>query len=114
MPALKKADGTVVCSRCDIATTSLKRMKGLLGRSGLDPDEGLLFPGTGSVHMFFMRFPIDVVFCDADLQVIDVARGLRPWRAAARRGAKNAIELAAGAAQGVQAGDRLALDSIDA
>jgi uncharacterized protein len=114
MPALKKADGTVVCARCDIATTSLKRMKGLLGRSGLNADEGLLFPGTGSVHMFFMRFPIDVVFCDADLQVVDVVRDLRPWRVAGRRGAKNAIELSAGAAQGIVAGDRLVLASIDA
>jgi uncharacterized membrane protein (UPF0127 family) len=114
MPTLRKADGTVVCLRCDVATTSLKRMKGLLGRSGLEPDEGLLFPRTGSVHMFFMRFPIDVVFCDADLQVVDVVRDLKPWRVAGRRGAKNAIELAAGAAQGVEAGDRLVLDSIDA
>ena len=113
MAALKKDDGSVVSARCDVATTSLKRMKGLLGKSGLDPDEGLLFPYTGSVHMFFMRFPIDVVFCDEDLQVLEVVRGLKPWRTARRRGAKTTIELAVGSADGVQPGDRLVLDSIE-
>jgi hypothetical protein len=85
-------------------------MRGLLGRAALDPDEGMLFRPAGSVHMFFMRFPIDAVFCDRELQVLDVVRGLRPWRTAGRRGAKVVIELAEGAAAGVEPGDRLVLE----
>jgi uncharacterized membrane protein (UPF0127 family) len=110
---LRKQDGTVVCERCETADSSLKRMKGLLGKSSLDADEGLLFPRTGSIHMLFMRFPIDAVFCDADLQVLDVRRGLAPWRFAAKRGAKVVIELADGAAAGVEVGDRLVLGTIE-
>ena len=105
---LLKEDGTVVCERCALATGPFTRMRGLLGRSSLAPDEGMLFRPTGSVHTFFMRFPIDVVFCDRELVVLDVVRELRPWRAAARRGAKVIVELAAGAAN-VAAGDRLVL-----
>jgi uncharacterized membrane protein (UPF0127 family) len=85
-------------------------MKGLLGRSSLDADEGMLFRPAGSIHMFFMRFPIDAVFCDRDLHVLDVERGLGPWKTAGRKGAKVVIELAEGAAAGIAPGDVLVLD----
>ena len=107
---LKKAGGEVVCERCELANTPLKRMRGLLGRSGLGDDEGMLFRPAGSIHMFFMRFPIDAVFCDRDLVVIDVARSLQPWQTAARRGSKVVIELAEGAAAELAPGDRLVLE----
>jgi uncharacterized protein len=110
---IKKSDGTLVCARCAVADTARARMKGLLGRSSLDPDEGILLTPGGSVHMFFMRFAIDAIFCDRDLNVIGVARNLRPWRIAARRGAKTVIELAAGAAADVDSGDRLVLGTIE-
>jgi uncharacterized membrane protein (UPF0127 family) len=64
--------------------------------------------------MWFMRFAIDVVFCDRDLVVIDVVRGLRPWKMASRRGAKVVIELAEGAAADVRPGDRLSIATIGA
>jgi uncharacterized membrane protein (UPF0127 family) len=111
---LLKDDGTVVCARCELATSPLARMRGLLGRASLGPGEGMLFRPAGSIHMFFMRFPIDAVFCDRELVVIDVARDLQPWRTASRRGAKVVIELASGAAAGVGPGDRLSLATIDA
>ena len=110
---LEKADGTVVCARCALATSPWPRMKGLLGRSGLDPDEGMLFRPAGSIHMFFMRFAIDAVFCDRDLKVIDVVSGLGPWKLAGRHGAKVVIELAEGAAAGLRAGDQLVLATIE-
>jgi uncharacterized membrane protein (UPF0127 family) len=54
-----------------------------------------------------MRFPIDVVFCDRDLRVVKVVRALRPWRTTGARGARVTIELAAGAAAGIQPGAQL-------
>lgn len=106
---LTKLDGTSVCASCHLAVHPWSRMRGLLGRASLAPGEGMLFRPTGSIHMFFMRFPIDAVFLDRELVVLDVVRGLRPWRTASRRGAKVVVELAAGAASTVQAGDRLSL-----
>ena len=108
---LKKADGTVVCARCEVAERPLKRMRGLLGRSSLGQDEGMLFRPAGSIHMFFMRFPIDAVFCDRDLRVVGVVSGLKPWRMAGRRGAKAVVELAAGSAAGIRPGDQLTLEA---
>jgi|SRR5579872_2266945 len=106
---LTKTDGSVVCARCALATNPFTRMRGLLGRASLAPDEGMLFRPTGSVHTAFMRFPIDVVFCNRELVVLGVERALAPWKAAGRRGAKVVVELAAGAADGVEPGDRLVL-----
>jgi uncharacterized membrane protein (UPF0127 family) len=59
--------------------------------------------------MFFMRFPIDAVFLDAENTVLRIAADLRPWRVAGCRGAKAVVELAAGecARVGLQPGDRL-------
>ncbi|HET8527417.1 MAG TPA: DUF192 domain-containing protein [Gaiellaceae bacterium] len=106
---LRTEDGRVVCARCALATTFWTRFRGLMGRASLAQDEGMLFRPGGSIHMFFMRFPIDAVFCDGELRVLKVARGLRPWRVAGARGAKVTIELAAGAAAGLREGERLAL-----
>ena len=109
MPELRTESGRVVCARCGVASNPWTRFAGLMGRASLSPDEGLLFPRTGSIHMFFMRFAIDAVFCDRDLRVVKVVRDLRPWRMAAARGAKTVIELPVGGADGIEAGDRLVL-----
>jgi uncharacterized membrane protein (UPF0127 family) len=102
----------MVCARCEIADTMSKRMRGLLSRDGLAPDEGMLFRPAGAIHTFLMRFPIDVLFCDKRLTVLKVVPELRPWRAAGARGARVTVELAAGAAAGVEPGDRLVLEVV--
>jgi uncharacterized membrane protein (UPF0127 family) len=73
-------------------------MRGLLGRSELARGEGILLRPAGSIHTFFMRFPIDAVFVGRDGTVVGVERDLKPWRTARRRGAKWVLELAAGEA----------------
>jgi uncharacterized membrane protein (UPF0127 family) len=106
---LTTSDGRLVCETCLIADRPFARMRGLLGRRSLRSGEGLLLRPAASVHTFFMRFAIDVVFLDRDLNVLSIARDLRPWRAAGRRGAHAALELPAGecARRGVEPGDRL-------
>lgn len=110
---LLKSNGTVVADRCHLAVSPWSRMRGLLGRASLAHGEAMLFRPAGSIHMFFMRFTIDAVFCDRDLVVLDVVPSLRPWRMASRRGAKVVIELAEGAAAGLAPGDHLALATIE-
>src|SRR5215469_10044941 len=105
------ADGAVLCERCEIPESSFGRMRGLLGRDGLEPGSGMLIDRAGSVHMFFMRFPIDVVFLDRDRTVVGIRHGLRPWRVAGARRAVAALELPVGAAAsaGVAKGDVLVI-----
>jgi uncharacterized membrane protein (UPF0127 family) len=95
---LAHEDGTPACQRCAVADRFWPRFRGLQLRPRLEADEGLLLRPCGSVHTFFMRFPIDVVFLDDDLRVLSVRPGVRPWRAAAHRGAKAVLELPEGAA----------------
>jgi uncharacterized membrane protein (UPF0127 family) len=104
-------DGGVVCDACLVADSPLTRLVGLLGRDGLADDEGLLLCGTSTIHTWFMRFPIDAVFLDRDLRVVDVVEDLGPWRWSGRRKAQNVLELAAGSAgeRGLRAGVQVSL-----
>jgi hypothetical protein len=112
---LRRPGGDLVCERCELADTVPTRMRGLLGRDGIDRGDGLLIKPTNSVHMFFMRFPIDVVFLDRELVVRKIVEALAPWRLAGCRGAKAALELPAGEAarRGVTLGERLVLEPVD-
>ncbi|MEX0985007.1 MAG: DUF192 domain-containing protein [Actinomycetota bacterium] len=76
--------------------TRRERARGLLGRDGLAPDEALLLRRCRSVHTFGMRFAIEVVLLDRDMQPFDVismkpGRVLRP-----RRRVSHVLEVAAG------------------
>jgi hypothetical protein len=103
--------GNVLCERAQLAATALTRMRGLLGRRSLPVGDGLLLSPTPSIHTLFMRFPIDAVFVDDDLQVVKLVNNLRPWRAAASTVASSVLELAPGqvAIRGLSVGDELAL-----
>jgi uncharacterized protein len=109
--SLKTVEGQVVCERCLVADSPWSRMRGLLGRRGLESGEGLLLRPAGSVHMFFMRFAIDVVFLSRDGEVLKIVSALQPWRTAGARRAKMALELGAGEAErsGIRVGSRLDL-----
>ena len=111
---VRTAEGTVVCERCEIAESALARMRGLLGRTGLEPGTGMLINPAPSVMTFFMRFPIDVVFVDRDRKVVGIRHRLGPWRVAGARHAVAAIELQAGAAAeaGIEEGDVLVLEEL--
>jgi uncharacterized membrane protein (UPF0127 family) len=91
------------------------RMRGLLGRDGLEAGEGMLIDPAPSVHMFFMRFPIDVVFLDRSKRVVKVVHQLRPWRAAGARKAVAALELPAGTAAraGLAEGAALTVEPVE-
>jgi uncharacterized membrane protein (UPF0127 family) len=95
---LQDEDGNVVCERCTLARNPYSRMRGLLGRTGLAQGEGLLLQPAGSIHTFFMRFPIDAVFLDRERRVVDIAPNVRPWRTAGAKRSRAVLELAAGEA----------------
>jgi uncharacterized membrane protein (UPF0127 family) len=92
------------------AKTIWTRLKGLLGRPALAPDQGLWIVPCNSIHMFFMKFPIDAVFLDRKRSVVRIYPSIRPWRCTTIvRGAHSCLELAAGRAAeaGLQVGDVL-------
>jgi len=108
-PIVNFTRGTVLCEHAVIADRALPRMRGLLGRRSLPAGEGILLQPAPSIHTAFMRFPIDVIFVDRNLQVVKVVETLRPWRMASARRAHAALEMAAGeaAVSGIEVGDTL-------
>jgi uncharacterized protein len=106
---LRREDGRIVCERVAVADTMWRRLRGLLGRKNLAPDEGMLLRPGFSIHTAFMRFPIDVVFLDTELVVLKIDEGVRPFRTAGCRGAREVVELRAGecARRGLAEGDRV-------
>lgn len=107
--SLRGPGGSIVCESCVVADRPLARMKGLLGRSELARDEGILIRPCSSIHTLFMRFPLDAIFIDRRGAVIKVASHVKPWRTAAARRAHAVVELAAGEAErrGVTPGDMI-------
>ena len=106
---LMRDDGAVVCERCSLADSPVSRLRGLLGRDGLAQGEGILLRPASSIHTFFMRFPIDAVFLDRELEVVGIEDSIAPWKTASQRGAKAVLELPAGESsrRGLTVGDRL-------
>jgi uncharacterized membrane protein (UPF0127 family) len=103
--------GSIIASRASVADSIWPRFKGLMLHPPLAEGEALLIRPCNSVHMFFMRFPLDVVFTDRHGVVVKVARGLKPWRMAlGGKAAHSALELAAGVAAGVSVGDTLVFE----
>ena len=87
-------DGEVLAA-LELAEGHRARLKGLLGRDGV---EGALLLKGRSVHTVGMRFPIDVAFCDADLRVVAIVCPMHRHRVGApRRRARMVIEAEAGA-----------------
>ena len=92
------------------------RFMGLMGRRKLAPGEGLWLPSDASIHMLFMRFPIDAVFLArvdgpgrGAWRVVAIRERLRPWTGVVWfvRGARGCLELESGAAArvGLRPGD---------
>jgi len=67
---------------CEIPETAIERMRGLLGRDGLEKGRVMLFRNCRLIHTFGMRFALDVVFTNAYGEVVKTIRNLPPNRIA--------------------------------
>jgi len=83
-------------SEVQMAGSFLDRLQGLLGKTGLSDQQGLLLTACGSVHTVGMRFPIDVIFLDADLKILACHSGVSALRMKSCWGARTTLEVAAG------------------
>ena len=90
--------GRVVINKLNIAESFFERLKGFMFKPKIEEDEGLLIKGCNSIHMFFMKFPIDVIFlkttsktCNKSgssvigkskyiYKVVRIIENIKPWR----------------------------------
>lgn len=107
---VERGSGAVVVPEVELADGEWSRLWGLQFRASLPPGRGLLLTDTASIHTCFLRFAIDVVMLDRNGVILDVRRGVRPWRVVfAARGTDSVLEVPAGGAE-VAIGSALRLE----
>ena len=88
--------GTELAGNAEVAKSGGKRSKGLLGRKGLAPGEGLWIVPCEAIHTFFMQFDIDLVYLDRKHRIKKVVSSVSPWRLSACISAHSVLELPSG------------------
>ena len=112
---INETRGHVLADRANVADTSAKRRTGLLKHTGLAPGEGLWIVPCESVHTFFMKFRIDVLFLNKKRKVLKIRPSMKKWRIAGSLLAHSVLELPAGTAErtGTRKGDQLQLEKYE-
>lgn len=80
MDAFNQSKSVVIASNVERATSTLARMKGLLGKKSMDRGYGLWIVPCKSIHTFFMKFPIDVLFLSPTNRVVKLMESVQPFR----------------------------------
>jgi len=95
--------------RALIASSFSQRTLGLLTRSRLHARAGVWFDHCSTVHSMGMRMPIDLVFLDAELRIVEFRPDWGATQIARCRAATSVLEVAGGALADLQwrVGDQL-------
>lgn len=80
MEKLIDETGNVIFEKLIVADTFFGRLKGLMFDESMGEDEAVLFKNVSSIHTFFMRFSIDVIFMDRSMKILDIRKNIKPWR----------------------------------
>jgi uncharacterized membrane protein (UPF0127 family) len=80
MTALNIRNGKQLADNVTVADNLFKRMKGLLGENEMHAGEALWIKPCISIHTFFMKFPIDVLFLDRKNHTITAISSMQPNR----------------------------------
>lgn len=108
--AIRLSDGMIISADVEPAYSFLKRFRGLMLRKYLADGSSMHIKPCSSVHCFFMRFPIDVVFLREDGTIVNIINEMKPWSVSKiYPKAESVLELPAGTAtkMGLAVGDRL-------
>lgn len=101
--------GEVILEDLQTADTFYARFRGLMGRPSIPENAGLMIKPCNSIHCFFMKFPIDVLFLDKEDRVVHISKSMKPGSISpVVKGAKYVIEANATKLSGsIQNGDRI-------
>jgi uncharacterized protein len=108
--------GMVIAENCTVADSFLRRFAGLMGKKALPESGGLLLSPCNSIHMFFMRITLDLIFVDKNNIIVYLKENIKPWRVSRIvRSAVSVIELPAGTIKntGTGVGDRLGIHALN-
>ena len=105
---------STVLGESEIANTFFSRLRGTMFKKELKRGLILKLPSSRSrsgsaIHMFFVRFPLDIIFADSDKKVVNVV-SIDPWKTyTPKKPAKYVIEMKKGTIEssGTEIGDEL-------
>ncbi len=87
----------VLAEEVFLADNFFARLRGLLGFKSLDKNQSMILRPANSIHTFFMRFSIDVLFVGRDNKVVKIVKHMKPFKITSIcSGSKSVIELPAG------------------
>jgi len=112
---VKDSRNKIIADNVVLATTFLKRARGLLFSDPLKEGAGLWIKPCNSVHTFFMTYSIDVVYLDKNLRIVSIIENMSPWRVSKiEKNAKSVLELRAGTVRkfGLVPGEQLVFELV--
>lgn len=80
MQLINKNNDKILSDNLEIANNPFTRMKGLLGRRGLNNGEALHIIPCTSIHSFFMKFRFDAIFINKKNEVVCLIENMPAWR----------------------------------
>jgi uncharacterized membrane protein (UPF0127 family) len=118
----RQGDDAIICDELVLGKSFMQRFRGLMGRASMPTNQGLYLPAN-SIHMMFMRFPIDALFVSKENEhgrrsVVSTRADLPTWRGIVMpvRGAEGVVEMPAGTLEraGVAEGDSVVFEPVPA
>lgn len=100
----------LLLSDAKIADSFKSKLIGLLNKKSLDNNEGLFLRNCSSIHCFFMKITIDVVYLSKDMKVL-YKETIKPWKIGKLvKNCSHILELAKGMAKDIEVGDYIILE----
>lgn len=79
--SVKNQNGEEICKKCILAETFFDRAKGLMFGDTLPlGSDGMIINPCNSIHTFFMKFNLHIIFLNSENKVVKVIKNLPPWR----------------------------------
>lgn len=78
---LNKSTNQYISINTKIAKNFWDRFLGLMFTKQMPDCDGLLIMYCNSIHTFFMRYNLDLVFLDSNLKVVKIIYEKKTWRA---------------------------------
>lgn len=113
MKIYNSTQNNLIADDVKVAKTFLTRTFGLIPRKSISKDEGLIIKPCCSIHTFFMKFAIDVLFINGKNEIVALYENVKPWRILPiHLSSGYVIELAAGNvyAKNIQKGDIIGME----
>ena len=97
--------------------TPLSKLQGLMFAKSLQANQSFVLVNksesihNASIHMFFVFFPIDVIWLDKNYTVVDIKRNIKPFTflLRPRKPAQYIVEVKANTTKGIKVNDTINL-----